>query len=125
MTQKTCITIEGRKIGEAYSPYFIAELSANHQLCIEQARAMIRAAKESGADAVKLQTYTADTVTLPVRNEQFSTQGPWKNAYLYDLYKASYTPWEWHEELAEFAQKIKKYYHKKAKNSLQMKKIVV
>lgn len=107
MTQKPYITIEGKKIGEEYSPYFIAELSANHQLCIEQARAMIRAAKASGADAVKLQTYTADTVTLPVRNEQFSTQGPWKNAYLYDLYKTNYTPWEWHEELAEFAQKLK------------------
>lgn len=106
MALKTCININERDIHEYGSPYFVAEISGNHQQCIEQARALIKSAKESGADAVKLQTYTADTLTLPVRNESFKAEGPWKNFYLYDLYKSSYTPWEWHEDLVDYAKKI-------------------
>jgi len=106
MALKTCININGRDVGEYCQPYFVAEISGNHQQCIEQARVLIKAAKESGADAVKLQTYTADTLTLPIRNEQFKAEGPWANAYLYDLYKTSYTPWEWHEDLAIYAKNL-------------------
>ena len=106
MTLKTCININGREVGQYCQPYFVAEISGNHQQCIEQARVLIKSAKESGADAVKLQTYTADTLTLPIRNEQFKAEGPWENAYLYDLYQNSYTPWEWHEELALYAKKL-------------------
>ena len=106
MALNTCITLGNRKIGPDYPPYFVAELSGNHQLCIEQARALIKAAKDSGADAVKIQTYTADTLTLPVRNGQFRASGPWENLYLYDLYQTSYTPWEWHEDLADYARKL-------------------
>lgn len=106
MALKTCINIEGKTICEYGEPYFVAEISGNHQQCIEQARALIKAAKESGADAVKLQTYTADTLTLPVRNESFKAKGPWKNSYLYDLYQSSCTPWEWHEDLVDYAKKI-------------------
>ena len=106
MALKTCIDIDGCNVGPQCPPYFVAEISGNHQQCIEQARALIKAAKESGANAVKLQTYTADTLTLPVRNEQFKAKGPWAQAYLYDLYKTSYTPWEWHEDLADYAKKL-------------------
>lgn len=99
--------IAGRKIGSGHKPYFVAEMSANHQHCIEQARAIISCAKKNGADAVKLQTYTADTITLPVRTEDFKVNGPWeKFNYLYDLYKNSYTPWEWYEDLYDHAEKI-------------------
>ncbi len=106
MASNTCIYIDGREIGDKCSPYFVADLSSNHQQCIEQAKALIKAAKNSGADAVKLQTYTADTVTLPIRNEDFKAKGPWKNTYLYDLYKTNYTPWEWYEDLADYAKKV-------------------
>ncbi len=98
-----CFSIGNRAIGPQCDPYFIADLSSNHQQCIEQARALIKYAKISGADAVQVQTYTADTLTLPIRNEQFEVDVPWKVKHLYDLYKISYTPWEWHEELAEYA----------------------
>ena len=106
MALKTCINIDGKEIAEHGSPYFVAEISGNHQQCIEQARALIKSAKESGADAVKLQTYTADTLTLPVREEPFKAKGPWEDSYLYDLYQSSYTPWEWHEDLVDYAKKI-------------------
>lgn len=106
MRQPYKFEIAGRKIGPREVPYFVAEMSGNHQHCIEQARALIKCAKKSGADAIKLQTYTADTLTLPIRDENFRVKGPWKANYLYDLYKVSYTPWEWHEDLAEYASKV-------------------
>ena len=102
----SCVSIENRDIGLRCAPYFVANISGNHQQCIEQARALIKYAKKSGADAVQIQTYTADTMTLPVRNEQFLVNIPWKVKYLYDLYKLTYIPWEWHEELAEYAKKL-------------------
>lgn len=101
-----CIKIGNRQIEFGSKPYFIAELSGNHQQCIAQAQALIKYAKQCGADAVKLQTYTADTLTLPVYTKEFQVHGPWENSYLYDLYKTSYTPWEWHEELADYANKL-------------------
>ncbi|WP_456457492.1 pseudaminic acid synthase [Nitratifractor sp.] len=88
--------------------YIIAELSANHGGRIEVAKESIAAAKEAGADAVKLQTYTADTLTLDCRKEDFVIRGGtlWDGKTLYELYKEAYTPWEWHEELFAYAGEI-------------------
>jgi len=85
--------------------FIIAELSANHGGDIEIAKETIRAAKRAGADAVKLQTYTADTITLDVKNDYFKIdQGThWDGQYLYDLYKEASLPWKWHKELFELA----------------------
>src|SRR5690606_23829662 len=85
--------------------FIIAELSANHGGSIDIAIETIRAAKRSGADAIKLQTYTADTITLDVKSEHFKIkQGTsWDGQYLYDLYKEASLPWEWHEELFKTA----------------------
>ena len=85
--------------------FIIAELSANHGGDIEIAKETIRAAKRTGADAVKLQTYTADTITLNIKNDYFKiNQGThWDGQYLYDLYKEASLPWEWHKELFEVA----------------------
>ncbi len=85
--------------------FIIAELSANHNGDIEIAKETIRAAKKAGADCIKLQTYTADTITLDVKNEHFKIdQGTaWDGKYLYDLYKEAFTPWEWHKELFDLA----------------------
>lgn len=87
------------------SVFIIAELSANHNGNIDTAIETIKAAKRAGADAIKLQTYTADTITLKCDKEDFKiTQGTlWDGKYLYDLYQEAFTPWEWHEELFEVA----------------------
>ena len=88
--------------------YIIAELSANHGGKIEIAKETIKAAKEIGANAIKLQTYTADTITLDCDNDDFIIKGGtlWDNKKLYDLYKEAYLPWEWHKELFEYARSI-------------------
>jgi len=88
--------------------YIIAELSANHNGSLEIAKKTIKSAKECGADAIKLQTYTADTITLNSKNDDFKiTQGTlWDDRYLYELYQEAYTPWEWHQELFEYARSI-------------------
>ena len=85
--------------------FIVAELSANHNGDKATAIATIKAAKRAGADAVKLQTYTADTITLDCKTDDFKIkQGTlWDGKYLYDLYKEAYTPWEWHEELFQIA----------------------
>lgn len=87
--------------------FIVAEMSANHNGCKQTAIDTIYAAKRAGADAIKLQTYTADTLTLDCQSEDFKIkQGTiWDGAYLYDLYKDAYTPWEWHEELFDVARK--------------------
>ena len=88
--------------------FIIAELSANHGGKIEIAKETIKAAKEIGADAIKLQTYTADTLTLDSDKEDFIIKGGtlWDDRKLYDLYKEAYLPWEWHKELFEYAREI-------------------
>ena len=88
--------------------YIIAELSANHGSKIEIAKESIKAAKEIGADAIKLQTYTADTLTLDSDKEDFIIKGGtlWDDKNLYDLYKEAALPWEWHKELFEYAREI-------------------
>ena len=99
--------IDKIKIGKGNKPYIIAELSANHGGDIERAKLSIRAAKESGANAVKIQTYTPDTMTLNCFKEDFLIkEGLWKGYNLYKLYEEAYTPYEWHEELFDYAKKI-------------------
>ncbi len=102
------IEIGGRRIGEDEPVFVVAELSANHLQDLDLALKTIEAIKESGADAVKLQTYTPDTITLNVKNEHFMIKEGtlWDGQYLYDLYKKAYTPWAWHEKLFNFAREI-------------------
>ena len=84
--------------------FIIAELSANHGHDIEIAKETIRAAKRAGADAIKLQTYTADTITLDAKTDDFKISGTiWEGQYLYDLYKEASLPWEWHKALFDVA----------------------
>lgn len=86
--------------------FIVAELSANHNGSKKVAIETVKAAKRAGADAIKLQTYTADTLTLNCHSEDFKIKGNtlWDNKYYYDLYKEAYTPWEWHKELYHVAQ---------------------
>lgn len=101
------ININGVNIGVNYPPYIIAEMSANHNGKIENAFKIIEMAKRSGANAVKIQTYRPDTITIKSDKNDFKiNDGLWKGRTLYDLYDWAHTPWEWHERLFEFAKKI-------------------
>lgn len=101
---KKCIHINGQTIGPGHGVYIIAEMSANHGQDFAQARRIIDAAQEAGADAVKLQTYTADTLTVNSGQEWFRIKGTaWQGWNLYDLYQAAATPWEWQQPLLEAA----------------------
>ena len=100
-------TINGRAIGPNYSPYIIAEISANHNGEISKAFEIIQKAKACGADAVKIQTYTPDTITLDSNKPDFLIEeGLWAGLTLYDLYKSAFTPWEWHKDLFDYARKM-------------------
>ena len=107
MSEKPFITIAGRRIGADYSPYIIAELSANHNGSMDTARRIVEAAKVAGADAIKLQTYKPDTITLDSDTEDFKISGGlWDGRTLYELYEEAHMPWDWHAPLFELALKL-------------------
>lgn len=94
------------EIGQSGKVFIIAELSANHNGSLETALETIRAAKRAGANCIKLQTYTADTMTIPCNKEDFVINGTiWDGKNLHELYQQAYTPWEWHKELFRVAEK--------------------
>jgi len=100
------LEIKGEKIGKNFPVFVIAEMSANHLQKFDNAVKLIKAVKEAGADAIKLQTYTPDTITIDCDNEYFQIkQGTlWDGQSLYELYKKAYTPWEWQPKLKEIAE---------------------
>lgn len=98
--------INGRYIGKDYAPYIIAEMSANHGNDINKAIEIIKEAKKAGADAIKIQTYTADTLTLDCKTPEFEAKGAWSGQYLYDLYLDASMPWGWTPKLQEVAKEI-------------------
>ncbi|WP_217525678.1 pseudaminic acid synthase [Vibrio metschnikovii] len=101
------ITINGRKIGPDHPPYIIAELSANHNGDINRAFQIMEEAKKAGADAIKLQTYTHETITIDCDSEEFQIKGGlWDGQTLYELYKGAHMPWEWHKPLFEKAKQL-------------------
>lgn len=107
MTSKPHITINARPIGEDYLPYVIAEMSANHNGSLDTAKRIIEVAQQSGADAVKLQTYKPDTITLNCDSEDFQIHGGlWDGKTLYQLYEDAHMPWDWHRPLFDHARKV-------------------
>ena len=97
-------TIAGRRIGLTHQPFVIAEMSGNHNHSLERALAIVDAAADAGAHGLKIQTYTADTMTLPLATGEFFVSDPsnlWTGRTLYDLYQEAHTPWEWHRPIFE------------------------
>lgn len=103
------IIVEGRKIGPNHRPFIIAEMSGNHNQSLERALAIVEAAAKAGAHALKIQTYTADTMTLNLENPEFKIEDSdslWKGNTLYQLYQQAYTPWEWHKPIFDRAREL-------------------
>lgn len=101
------IVIAGRVIGENTKPFIIAEMSGNHNQSLDRALAIVDAAAEAGVDAIKLQTYTADTITIDNGFTITDSDSLWKGRKLYDLYKEAYTPWDWHKAIFQRAREKK------------------
>jgi pseudaminic acid synthase len=102
MNKEKMIQVEGVDIGRYCKPFIIAEMSGNHNQSLERALSIVDAAAEAGVHALKLQTYTADTMTLDIREGEFfisDTKSLWKGRSLYELYQEAYTPWEWHKPI--------------------------
>ncbi|WP_249872142.1 pseudaminic acid synthase [Oceanobacillus saliphilus] len=96
------IMLGNKYVGNSFPPFIIAEMSGNHNQSLDKALEIVEAVAKSGADALKIQTYTADTMTLNVRNKDFMIDDPkslWNGESLYDLYDKAHTPWEWHEPI--------------------------
>ncbi|MEE2999634.1 MAG: pseudaminic acid synthase [Pseudomonadota bacterium] len=105
--KKNNFMIDGRLVGVGSKPYVIAEMSANHNGDLNAAFSIIDAAKASGVDAVKIQTYTPDTITLDAQTTDFLIKGGlWAGRTLYDLYQEAHTPWDWHKPLFDHAKKV-------------------
>lgn len=101
------IEIASRSIGSEYPPYVIAELSANHNGCLDTALRIIKEAKKAGADAVKLQTYKPDTITMNSDGEEFRIRGGlWDGRTLYELYEEAHMPWDWHKPLFDLSRTL-------------------
>lgn len=103
------IKIGGRRIGNAHPPFIIAEMSGNHNQSLDRALSIVRAAAHAGAHALKLQTYTADTITLDVKGGSFDIKDPgslWNGRNLHDLYMQAHTPWEWHKPIMDLASEL-------------------
>lgn len=103
------ISVAGRKIGPGHKPFIVAEISGNHNQSLERGLEIIEAAAKCGVDAVKFQTYTADTMTLDIREGDFYISDPkslWKETSLYDLFKKAHTPWHWHKTLFDRCHKL-------------------
>lgn len=106
-TNSNNFSIAGRQICTDVAPYVIAEISANHNGQYNLAQRLINAAKKAGADAVKLQTYTPDTITIDCQSEDFIIRGGlWDKKKLFELYKEAHMPWEWHAPLFEYARQL-------------------
>lgn len=105
--EKLRLLLNGQEISNYRTPYIVAELSANHGGDLAEALATIEMAKRCGADAVKFQTYTADTLTINVNKPGFYiNKGPWKGESLYELYERAHTPWQWHKEMFDKAREV-------------------
>ncbi len=99
--------INNTPVGSSAKTYIIAEMSANHNQDFKRAAAIVKAASEAGANAIKLQTYTPETITIDCKNKYFAIKGTlWEGKNLFQLYRESYTPWEWHPKLNKIAQDL-------------------
>lgn len=109
MTKTSTINIAGKSIGLNHAPFIIAEMSGNHNQSLERALEIVEAAAKAGAHALKIQTYTPDTMTLDLDEREFHISDPqslWAGTSLYKLYGQAYTPWEWHEAIFNRAKKL-------------------